>query len=174
MSDMAEITPFELLSIMPTYTLNWVEIDHQFTTLQQTIHPDRYPSGSQERDIAESLSRQINNAYTILKNPLQRAKALFDVKRIMIPGVNGQTIDDPTIMEEALVLKESLEVAVSTQDFKGLIETLKQQQQALENTFSNAFEASDETEMKKTYIRLSFCIKTLNDAKEKSFESMDV
>ncbi|MES2252305.1 MAG: hypothetical protein V4482_01300 [Pseudomonadota bacterium] len=165
------VTPFALLSVLPTYTIDWLVVDHNLSILQETLHPDCYPLGSHERELADVTLSLINNAYSVLKDPIQRIRALFDVRNIPIPGKNGQTINDPLMMDEAFLLKESLDEACIKGQIDLFIKSLNEQQKLLEDHFNNAFLNNDEIKMKKTYIRLSFCLKTLNDAKAFCFEN---
>ncbi|MES2607351.1 MAG: Fe-S protein assembly co-chaperone HscB [Pseudomonadota bacterium] len=166
-------TPFDLLSVKPAYLLDWCLLDHNLAALQETLHPDLYPNGSQERDIADSMSSAINNAYAILKDPIQRARALLSLSNISIPGENGKTINEPELMEEALSLKELLEEATIKNDFDTLLQTLSAKQCILEDQFNSAFLTNNKIGMQNAYVQLSFCIKTLNDAKNLCFKSME-
>ena len=168
-----EASPFELFEIEPLYTLDWNVIERRKALFQKTLHPDFYPVNSSEYEIASKKLALVNNAYAILKDPIRRAKALFSIADITIPGENGKTINDPKMMEEALSLKESLEVATIDNDFDNLFKTLAKQQKILEDSFNAAFLENNEHNMKETYIRLSFCIKTLADAKALRFENME-
>jgi len=165
----ASLTPFALLSVLPSYTLDWVAVDHNLSVLQETLHPDRYPVGSHERELADVTLALINNAYTVLKDPIQRIKALFDVKNILVPGIKGQIINEPMMVGEAFLLKESLSEACAKGEVDLFISNLNEQQNSIEDHFNTAFLKNNEHEMKQTYIRLSFCIKTLNDAKSFCF-----
>ena len=168
-----DMNPFALLSVLPAYNLDWEMIDRTMSALQETLHPDLYPAGSHERDIADTMLSKINNAYVILKDPIQRARALFDVKNMSVPGEKGQTISDPEMMEEALLLKESLEAACFKNEFEDVLKTLDMQKDTFEEQFNEAFLSDNKNNMNVAYIRLSFCIKTLNDAKALCFENRE-
>lgn len=169
---MSDISPFELFDIEPVYTLDWDEVESKKSLFQKMLHPDLFPIGSSEYEVAREKLSSANHAYTLLKDPIQRAKALFCVKNIAIPGENGKTINDPKMMEEALALKELLEEATFNNNFENLFDVLNKKQNILENAFNKAFLENNITEMKETYIRLSFCIKTLNDAHAFCFRNM--
>jgi molecular chaperone HscB len=167
----SDVTPFALLSVEPAYHLDWSVVDCNLVSLQEILHPDLYPIGSEERSVADAMLSSVNNAYAVLKDPIQRARILLKLKNIGVPGENGETINDPEMMEEALLLKQFLEEASAQNDFDSLFETLNNQQKKIEELFNLALLANTENDMKDTYIRLSFCIKTHNDAKALCFKS---
>lgn len=169
---MSSVSPFALFDIEPTYSVDWDVLESKRSLFQKTLHPDLFPAGSADSDIASSKLSCVNNAYRILKDPLHRARALFELKQISIPGENGATISNPEMMEEALFIKESLEEAAVHNDFSSLFDFLNTKQKDLENIFNKALLENNEKEMTEAYIRLSFCVKTLNDAKTLCFNNM--
>lgn len=169
---MSSVSPFALFEIEPTYSVDWDIIESRRSLFQKTLHPDLFPAGSIDSDIASSKLSHLNNAYMVLKDPLQRARILFELKSVPIPGENGATISNPKMMEEALSIKESLEDAAVKNDFSDLFETLGEQQKELEKAFNKALLENNEKQMCEAYIRLSFCVKTLTDAKTLCFKNM--
>ncbi len=158
-------SPFALLSIAPTFVLDIEMVKRNYTLLQETLHPDRYPHQTKEAEVACLMASAINQAYAILRDPLRRAKALLSLKGCSIPGEDGQTIRDPRFMEEALTLKELLEEAQTPESCIHLIEILSQKQKQVDELFQAAFLANDLVGMSDAYIRLSFIVKTKSDAR---------
>lgn len=169
---MSDTSPFVLFEIEPSYVLNWDIIESRKSFFQKTLHPDFFPAGSTECEHATAKMAFVNNAYMALKDPIYRAKMLLEVKKVAVPGENGATTRDPNLMEEALSFKEFLAEATANNDFTSLFEVLDKKQKVLEEIFNNAFLENDEHQMKEAYIRLSFCVKTLTDAKTICFENM--
>lgn len=157
-------SPFSLFSVEASYVLDWKIIDQNLKILQEATHPDLYPAASYEREIAESMISAVNNAYRTLKDPILRANTLFELNKIPIPGRESHTVRDPSIMEEALEIKEKLANATSHTEIQMIINMLKLQQDLLENQLNKAFVSFNKEGMYNTYIRLSFCIKTQQDA----------
>ena len=169
---MSDLSPFALFDIEPAYTLNWDVIEAKKLFFQKALHPDLFPAGSSECELATVKMALVNNAYMLLKDPIHRAKTLLNAKNIAIPGENSATVSDPKLMDEALSLKESLQIASSDDDFTNLFETLASKQKILEDSFNAAFLENNEKQMKEIYIRLSFCVKTLTNAKTLHYENM--
>lgn len=157
-------SPFALLSIMPTFLIDHKMLKQNYLLLQETLHPDRYPSQSKEAEVACSMVSAINQAYSVLEDPLRRAKALLLLKGCPIPGEDGQTICDPRFMEEALVLKELLEAVKTAESCAQLISALSEKERQVGVLFQDAFLVNDVDSMSDAYIRLSFIVKTKNDA----------
>ncbi len=157
-------SPFALLSITPLFFIDHEILKQNYRLLQETLHPDRYPLQSKEAEIACLMASAINQAYAVLQDPLQRAKALLLLKGGAIPGASGQTICDPRFMDEALDLKELLEAAQTAESCAQLISALSEKERQVGELFQDAFLANDLTAMSDAYIRLSFVVKTKNDA----------
>ncbi len=163
-SEFDKASPFALLSITPTFVLDYEMLKQNYRLLQETLHPDRYPQKSKEAEVACLMASAINQAYAVLQDPLRRAKALFVLKGCSIPGEGGQTICDPRFMDEALVLKELLEEAQTPESCAQLISALSEKERQVGELFQDAFLANDLAAMSDAYIRLSFVVKTKNDA----------
>ena len=98
------------------------KLEETFYTLSRQFHPDFYQNKS-EREKAFSLERAavLNNAFQILKDPVQRVKYLLDLE-CPIPG-KERTKTPAALLQEIFDIQEVLESyrqAKATGDAKGL------------------------------------------------------
>lgn len=84
-------------------------VDNRFHALQQHFHPDNFAAASTaEKQQSILLSSRLNDAYIILKNPLQRAAYILSLAG---RDVFSQTdsIVSPEFLEQQIEWREALE-----------------------------------------------------------------
>jgi len=59
-------------------------LNHQYRTLQKTIHPDRFVNATDaEKKQSLQKSTQINDAYQVLKDPIKRASHIISLYQVV-------------------------------------------------------------------------------------------
>ena len=97
------INYFLIFDIPPKYTLNIKDLEYTYKEFQKVIHPDKYQTFSlEEREKSEIVTRQINEAYSVLKDDKKRAKYILNIK-----GVTD--ISSEVSLEDIFELNEKLE-----------------------------------------------------------------
>jgi len=115
---------FELFQLPVQFELNAADLGGRFRQLQAQMHPDRFVGKSQhEQRIAIQYSALVNQAYTTLRNPLQRALYLLELSGISNEQVAGERIDGGFLMEQ-MELREKLESIVDMVDPETVLEHL--------------------------------------------------
>ena len=89
---------FKLLGIDENFTIDVNQLDDKYLDLQRDLHPDNLKAHS-------SKIYQINNAYRILKNPIERAKHLLEINNI---SVDKEKIP-PEYLLQIIELQENLD-----------------------------------------------------------------
>mgnify|MGYP000078249092 CR=1 FL=1 len=148
--------PFKILGLKKSYSLKTSVIEKCYFEAQKKTHPDRFIGASaDEKQRALQRSSEINQAYLILKNPLQRAEFLLKEAEI-IPLSH-----DPLFLEEVMVWNERFE--------KG--EDLALELQREKKTYSEALEKSfaekDYEKARRAHYRLTYLDKFLKDVGKK-------
>lgn len=160
-------TFFEIFQLPETYDLDVELLSSRYLELQKRIHPDNFSSASDsEKRRSLQWATHVNEAYTKLKSPLQRA--------IYMLGLRGLSIEhnpqlDPAFLMSQIELREELEeigedssgdtdVAVARLDkFKATIQkTLKN----FEAVFAEHFDA-DLAQAEQTTYKMQFMNKLL-------------
>eukprot|EP01041_Mallomonas_annulata_P008146 gene8146-16742_t len=84
---------FELLDVPMVFSLDVNKLESNYKDKQRRLHPDMYSTKSNEEKTASTTSSStINQAYQILKNPVDRARYLLMLNRIdvMEEGITMQ------------------------------------------------------------------------------------
>jgi molecular chaperone HscB len=99
---------FELFNLPESFVLDSGKLTEQYRELQQKVHPDRFASASeQERRLSMQLATRINEAFRVLKDPLERARYLLQVKGIEWDD-DQATVNDTAFLMEQMELREAL------------------------------------------------------------------
>lgn len=100
---------FELFGLPVTYDVDVTDIARRHRELIATCHPDRYAQASpQERRMAVETSASLNDALKVLRDPIERARHLLQIK-----GINTDeetdAVMDPAFLAEQLGWREQFE-----------------------------------------------------------------
>src|SRR3954452_5432650 len=100
---------FELFDLPRTLALNLKDLEKRFYALSRQFHPDLHSRKSPaERDSAEEVTAQLNDAYRTLRESLPRAAYLLKLEGFEI---GEQTTKDvpPELLEEVFELNMAME-----------------------------------------------------------------
>lgn len=99
---------FRLFGLPVSFDIDTAQLTSRFRDLQQTIHPDRFASASeQERRLSLQYATRVNEAYRILRDPLERARYLLELKGVAWEDEQS-TLNDPVFLMEQMELREAL------------------------------------------------------------------
>jgi molecular chaperone HscB len=149
-------THFELFGLPRTFVLDGKKLDQQYRLLQGEIHPDRFASGSDsERMLSLQYATQANEAYQTLKNPLNRARYLLQLKGIDTQEESNTSMPADFLMQQ-LEWREAMEEAAQTANTHEL-ETLKKQlrdtEKTLQNTLASALDVDGDNKLATETVR---------------------
>jgi curved DNA-binding protein CbpA len=125
--------PFDIFQISPTFDVDLSELTKHYQILVTSHHPDKGGDAI--------IMEDINRAYSILKNPIQRARALVEFHGIQI--ADEETLTDPVILDEIFELR-----------IKGDKNLIGQKQQEALTMFKEATVSGNVTVMRQAYWRL--------------------
>jgi molecular chaperone HscB len=93
------------------YDVDFELLHAQYKKLQKIIHPDRFSSkGEEERGFAADHAAAVNESYSVLKDPLQRAIYML-AERGVEYGNEGETITDSELLSEVMESRFAVEEA---------------------------------------------------------------
>ncbi|MBW3697927.1 co-chaperone HscB [Vibrio sp. T187] len=126
---------FELFGLPLQFQLDGSLLSSQFRDLQRQFHPDNFATASErDRLLAVQKAAQINDAYQVLKNPIQRAEYILLQHDVDIRS-EQQTMQDPMFLMEQMELREELEDIASNSEpedalfaFEGKVSKMYKQQ----------------------------------------------
>jgi molecular chaperone HscB len=147
-----------------------IDIDHlqqQFRMLAQSVHPDKFASaGDQARRISMQQTSWVNKAYQTLKDPIERASYLLQLKGIDVNLENETTMDAAFLMEQ-MELRETLEaVRLQSDPLAALdneLKNVKNNMQAMSQAFSTAYQANRLDDAKECLRKMQFIQKARNE-----------
>ncbi|MGB1262538.1 MAG: co-chaperone HscB [Cognaticolwellia sp.] len=100
---------FQLFGIDNQFNIDLAKLSTLYQTLQKTVHPDRFAHGSsQEQMLAIKKSTLINDAYQTLKNPLQRAQYILELRGVNMPSEQA-SFGDVSFLMHQMELREMLD-----------------------------------------------------------------
>jgi molecular chaperone HscB len=121
---------FELFGLPERFEQDLGRIDARWKELQREAHPDRFAAqGAAAQRIAMQWSVRINEAYKRLKNPLQRAAYLCELRGAPVDAENNTSMPAQFLVEQ-MEWREALEEARRIEDVDRLEETLVHARQA--------------------------------------------
>ena len=107
---------FALFDLPESFDVDTADLAQRYRTLQQTVHPDRFASGTdQERRLSMQQSALINEAYRTLKQPLTRARYLLSLHGMDLAAEEAKPMAASFLMQQ-MELRETLEGITSSAD----------------------------------------------------------
>ena len=75
---------FDIFNLPLLFNIDIDMLNHQYRTLQKTIHPDRFVNATDaEKKQSLQKSTQINDAYQVLKDPIKRASHIISLHQVL-------------------------------------------------------------------------------------------
>jgi molecular chaperone HscB len=135
---------FELFDLAPAYSLDTGRLEDSYKELQTLVHPDRYAqAGDAERRASMQWTTRVNEAYSTLRDPVQRAKHILELNGIDVAFETNTQMPTDFLMQQ-LEMREELEAAVGKKDssfLDGLKKKLASQQRHLEASIGESIDA---------------------------------
>ena len=110
---------FELFSIDRKFSVDLMLLRERFQHLQKKFHPDNFASASeQERRFSAQYAALINEAYTTLRDPVQRGRYMLSLLGVTTDEEHDTQMDAEFLMQQ-IELREELDAAQS--DLEALV-----------------------------------------------------
>ncbi|KAL2814821.1 HSCB C-terminal oligomerization domain-containing protein [Aspergillus granulosus] len=136
----------------------------EFLSLQNTLHPDKYPPGPLKQE-AETLSARINDAYRTLSDPLLRAQYIlreFHEIDVLAEDGAGQHPLDPELLMEVMDVQEAIEEVGEGEEAVKAIEGMKRENEervrGCVGKMAEAFDTGDVQRAVGECVRLKFWV----------------
>ncbi|KAL4981610.1 HSCB C-terminal oligomerization domain-containing protein [Aspergillus falconensis] len=156
------------------FTVDLQALRREFLSLQNTLHPDKYPPGP-NKAAAESLSAVINEAYRTLSDPLLRAQYLLrefhgiDVTAEDGSGAGAQPLD-PELLMEVMDVQEAIEEVGEGQEAVEKIGMMKKENdervRGCVEALAEAFDKGDVEGARGECVRLKFWVSVAEGLRE--------
>jgi molecular chaperone HscB len=111
---------FELFGLQPAYALELEQLERAYREIQARIHPDRFAqAGDAERRASMQWTTHVNEAYRILKSPVQRGKYLLGLQGVDV-AFETNTAMPAEFLTQQMQWREQLEEAQDRKDAAAL------------------------------------------------------
>ncbi len=108
--------PFATLGIERSFELDIASVEKTHRELSRTLHPDKFAqSGAGERRIALGKAVEVNEAWRIVKDPIRRAEALFELVGIAV-GERNEPKPSTVLLMDMMEQRETLAEAKAARD----------------------------------------------------------
>jgi molecular chaperone HscB len=132
---------FDLFGLAPAYALESEALDRSYREIQSRVHPDRFAhAGDAERRASLQWTTRVNEAYRTLKDPVQRAKHLLELKGVDV-AFETNTAMPGDFLAQQMELRESLEEAKNVAALDELRKNLRAESRSLEKAIADAIDA---------------------------------
>ncbi len=92
---------FELFQLPVEYRVDVSRLDQRFRELQACVHPDKVAhQGETEKRLALQWSTRVNEAFQILRNPLDRARYMVSLQGIDCDEESRTTMPPEFLLEQ--------------------------------------------------------------------------
>jgi molecular chaperone HscB len=139
---------FQLFDLPQTFALDPAVLESRWRTLAARVHPDRYVSATAvEKRMAMQWASTINEAYRVLKSPLQRARYLCELAGQDLQTESNTHMDGAFLMRQ-MEWREALDEArddQSSQALEGLASELDQAAQDMHDTLAGLLDHDHDT-----------------------------
>lgn len=146
--------PFDLLGLKRSFSLDLETLQTHYFEAQKKFHPDRFlqVDGNKKKDLLKA-SGQVNQAYALLKEPVQRARILLELL-----GIEPLS-EDPSFLMLLMDWKERQDIG------EDLTVLLAQEEKDLLEDLKKAFEDKNYEKASSLVTRLTYIQKFRQDGK---------
>lgn len=157
---------FSRLGLVRSFELNLADLDRQYFGFQRRLHPDRFATRTpRERSLSQQQAVALNEAYETLKDPLRRAGYLLRLAGRVVDVDSAATIADPTLLMEAMEMREALAEAETPEAVGAVAAKADQDVLHCQCELSVAFGADDLDKAAQLTTRLKYLTRLSDDAR---------
>lgn len=139
-----QVDHFTRMGLDVSFDVDVSALDQLYFSLQRQLHPDRFATKApQEKALSQQQATTLNDAYETLKDPLMRADYLIHLKGIAVLPEGCNLVNDPTILMEAMEVREALASSENIEDVDGIAATAKAEIDDVHTGISKAFAGND-------------------------------
>lgn len=111
---------FDLFGLAPAFRLDREALENAYREIQARVHPDRFAHASDtERRASLQWTTRVNEAYRVLKSPVQRAQHILELNGVDVAFETNTQMPTDFLMQQ-LELREELERALGKRDAQAL------------------------------------------------------
>ncbi len=149
--------PYDIFNLKQCYLIDNEELEIKYFQLQNIFHPDKFiNSAEKEKEISAYESSNINNAYNLLLNNVDRIKILLKLKGYKANPNNEKSFTDKDLLEEIMELQNRC-MSIENENEKVKIKTeIIEKIRIIELEINSNFEKEKIPEIKNLSVKLSY------------------
>ena len=167
---------FELFGIEPSYRIELAALERAYRDIQARVHPDRFArAGEAEKRASLQWTTRVNEAYTTLKHPVQRAAYLLGLNGVDC-AFESNTAMPVEFLTRQLELRESLDQARTAGDaaaLERLLSGLRRDMRALEAEIEAALDGAHDYAAAAGLVRKLRFLERLEEEIGAAFEAIE-
>ena len=104
---MTAFNAFQIFNMPVSFKIDEAELGQKYFQIQKMVHPDRFASASEaEKRNAQQWSTRLNDAYSVLKDPIQRAKLVCALLGSPVDEESSGSINEEFLMDQLIRREE--------------------------------------------------------------------
>ncbi len=160
------ITHFLRLGMPENFDLGLKKLDLAYFALQSKLHPDRFTQKTEnERKFSIEQSIALNQAYETLKNPLNRAEYMLQLRGIIVNSDKATIHPSQEVLEVIMQQREQAAMAKSDEEVRRLTINAVEEKLSCIDTIKNDFTQGKLDNAAQSVIKLKYLEKLLEDLK---------
>jgi len=167
---------FDLFGLAPAYALETDALERSYREIQSRVHPDRFAhAGDAERRASLQWTTRVNEAYRILKDPVQRARHLLELQGVDVAFETNTAMPADFLMQQ-MELRESLEEATAKKDSSRLDllrKNLGKSRLSLQQQIAEAIDAKKDYRGAADLVRKLQFLDKLDDEIDAAYETIE-
>lgn len=167
---------FELFGLQPAYALEIELLERAYREIQAQIHPDRFAhAGVAERRASMQWTTRVNEAYRVLRSPVQRGKYLLGLQGVDV-AFETNTAMPAEFLAQQMEWREQLEEALEGKDAAALDRLrarLQADRRALEMRIAECIDGRQDAAGAADLVRRLMFLEKLDDDIDAAFETIE-
>lgn len=152
---------FKIFSLPPVFEIDLDALEKKYLESQKQFHPDNASTSDIEQSIA------VNEAYSVLKNPIARASHILQLQNIDLENDSAAPKADLATLQEIMELQEMVE-EMEISEIENLRKEINQRIKLLLIETADQLENQDFKTAAQTLMKTKYFDKTLRDLKAKN------
>lgn len=158
---------FTSFDLDPAFSIDLGMLEQRYEQLMAICHPDRYAGAPTfEQNAAAKRAADINEAYNVLKHPVDRAGHLLQLWGVDLSVLERQPAD-PEFLFEQMLLREKVQEfeTLSADSSADLVADIDAAYKQTQEKFITYFEAGDVTQASAAWVEFHFQQKLSDELK---------
>ena len=164
---------FELFGLPPAFAVETDALERSYREIQSKVHPDRFAhAGDAERRASLQWTTRVNEAYRMLKSPVQRGKHLLELHGVDVAFETNTAMPREFLMQQ-MELREKLEDAKDAKGLDDLRKNLSSERRSLEAQIAQAIDAEKNYKGAADLVRKLMFLERLEEEIDSAYEAFE-